>query len=290
MNTQLQKVNRRKRISYLSSILSISMVLLMLGLFGLIYIQSNQLNKLIKENIIMNIYLNEDATNEETDLNIMNIRKLTDIKEVKLVTKEEAANELSKELGQDIIEFAGYNPLPSSIEISLNEESVNDTRIKELKDLFLTFNKVSEVKYNEILSKNVEKNLNTFGFVLIGLAVIFIIISLILINSNVRLNLYTKRFLIKSMQLVGATHWFIIKPLVIRSFFNGLYGSLISIIILVLILNLIPTYFPQVTVLYNNNQFMFLFVILIFTGVLVSMISSWVSTNKYLKSKIEDLY
>lgn len=290
MVTQLQKVNRRKRISFLSSIISISMVLLMLGLFGLIYIQSKQLNKLIKENIVMSVFLNEDISKTEIDFNIESIKKIKDVKDVKFISKEEAANELSKEYGQDVVELAGYNPLPSSIEITLKQESVNEKSIQELKKVLLTFYKVSEVKYNEIISKNVVNNLGSFGFILIGLAIIFVIISLVLINSNIRLNLFTKRFSIKSMQLVGATHWFIIKPLVIRSFFNGLYGGILSIIILILILYLIPNYFPQIEVLYNNNQFVILFITLIFTGILVSMVSSYISTNKYLKSKIEDLY
>ena len=290
MVTQLQKVNRRKRISFLSSIISISMVLLMLGLFGLIYIQSKQLNKLIKENIVMSVFLNEDISKTEIDFNIESIKKIKDVKDVKFISKEEAANEMSKEYGQDVVELAGYNPLPSSIEITLKQESVNEKSIQELKKVLLTFYKVSEVKYNEIISKNVVNNLGSFGIILIGLSIIFVIISLVLINSNIRLNLFTKRFSIKSMQLVGATHWFIIKPLVFRSFLNGLYGGILSITILILILYLIPNYFPQIEVLYNTNQFVILFIILLFTGILVSMVSSYVSTNKYLKSKIEDLY
>ena len=290
MVTQLQKVNRRKRISFLSSIISISMVLLMLGLFGLIYIQSKQLNKLIKENIVMSVFLNEDISKTEIDFNIESIKKIKDVKDVKFISKEEAANEMSKEYGQDVVVLAGYNPLPSSIEITLKQESVNEKSIQELKKVLLTFYKVSEVKYNEIISKNVVNNLGSFGLILIGLSIIFVIISLVLINSNIRLNLFTKRFSIKSMQLVGATHWFIIKPLVFRSFFNGLYGGILSITILILILYLIPNYFPQIEVLYNTNQFVILFIILLFTGILVSMVSSYVSTNKYLKSKIEDLY
>ncbi|MEI7979014.1 MAG: permease-like cell division protein FtsX [Bacteroidota bacterium] len=290
MVTQLQKVNRRKRISFLSSIISISMVLLMLGLFGLIYIQSKQLNKLIKENIVMSVFLNEDISKTEIDFNIESIKKIKDVKDVKFISKEEAANEMSKEYGQDVVELAGYNPLPSSIEITLKQESVKEKSIQELKKVLLTFYKVSEVKYNEIISKNVVNNLGSFGLILIGLSIIFVIISLVLINSNIRLNLFTKRFSIKSMQLVGATHWFIIKPLVFRSFFNGLYGGILSITILILILYLIPNYFPQIEVLYNTNQFVILFIILLFTGILVSMVSSYVSTNKYLKSKIEDLY
>ncbi len=290
MVTQLQKVNRRKRISFLSSIISISMVLLMLGLFGLIYIQSKQLNKLIKENIVMSVFLNEDISKTEIDFNIESIKKIKDVKDVKFISKEEAANEMSKEYGQDVVELAGYNPLPSSIEITLKQESVNEKSIQELKKVLLTFYKVSEVRYNEIISKNVVNNLGSFVIILIGLSIIFVIISLVLINSNIRLNLFTKRFSIKSMQLVGATHWFIIKPLVFRSFFNGLYGGILSITILILILYLIPNYFPQIEVLYNTNQFVILFIILLFTGILVSMVSSYVSTNKYLKSKIEDLY
>lgn len=290
MATQLQKVNRRKRISYLSSIISIAMVLVMLGLFGLIYIQSNQLNKIIKENILMSVYLNDDINQAEIDKNLQSIKNIIDVKEVKFISKDAAAMDLSKEMGQDIIEFAGYNPLPSSFELSIKAESAQSSKIQELKNKLMLLPKVSEVKYSETISENVGKNLGSLSYILIGLAVIFIIIALVLINSNIRLNLYAKRFSIKSMQLVGATHWFIIKPFVFRSFFNGLYGGLLATGLLVFILYILPNYFPQIQNLYHTESFTLLFVILIVTGVLVSMISSWFSTNKYLKTKIEDLY
>ena len=290
MATQLQKVNRRKRISYLSSIISISMVLVMLGLFGLIYIQSNQLNKIIKENILMSVYLNDDINQGEIDKNLQSIKNFTEVKEVKFISKDAAAMDLSKEMGQDIVEFAGYNPLPSSFELSIKAESANSIKIQELKNNLMLLPKVSEVKYRETISENVGRNLGSLSYILIGLAVIFIIIALVLINSNIRLNLYARRFSIKSMQLVGATHWFIIKPFVFRSFFNGLYGGLLATGLLIFILYILPNYFPQIQNLYNTENFTLLFVILIVTGVLVSMISSWFSTNKYLKTKIEDLY
>jgi cell division transport system permease protein len=288
--TQLQKVNRRKRISYLSSIISISMVLVMLGLFGLIYIQSNQLNKIIKENILMSVYLNDDINQAEIDKNMQSIKNFIDVKEVKFISKDAAAMDLSKEMGQDIVEFAGYNPLPSSFEISIKAESAHSSKIQELKNNLMLLPKVSEVKYSEAISENVGKNLGSLSYILIGLAIIFIIIALVLINSNIRLNLYARRFSIKSMQLVGATHWFIIKPFVFRSFFNGLYGGLLATGLLIFILYILPNYFPQIQNLYHTESFTLLFVILILTGILVSMISSWFSTNKYLKTKIEDLY
>lgn len=290
MATQLQKVNRRKRISYLSSIISIAIVLVMLGLFGLIYIQSNQLNKIIKENILMSVYLNDDINQAEIDKNLQSIKNIIDVKEVKFISKDAAAMDLSKEMGQDIVEFAGYNPLPSSFELSIKAESAHSSKIQELKNNLMLLPKVSEVKYSESISENVGRNLGSLSYILIGLAVIFIIIALVLINSNIRLNLYAKRFSIKSMQLVGATHWFIIKPFVFRSFFNGLYGGLLATGLLIFILYILPNYFPQIQNLYHTESFTLLFVILIVTGVLVSMISSWFSTNKYLKTKIEDLY
>lgn len=266
------------------------MVLVMLGLFGLIYIQSNQLNKIIKENILMSVYLNDDINQGEIDKNLQSIKNIIDVKEVKFISKDAAAMDLSKEMGQDIVEFAGYNPLPSSFELSIKAESANSSKIQELKNNLMLLPKVSEVKYSETISENVGKNLGSLSYILIGLAIIFILIALVLINSNIRLNLYAKRFSIKSMQLVGATHWFIIKPFVFRSFFNGLYGGLLATGLLIFILYILPNYFPQIQNLYHTESFTLLFVVLIVTGILVSMISSWFSTNKYLKTKIEDLY
>ncbi len=290
MATQLQKVNRRRRISYLSSIVSIAMVLLMLGLFGLIYIQSNRLNSIIKENVFMSVYLTDNIDQSGIDKNMQVIRSMPDVNEVKFISKDEAAADLSKEMGQDIVGFAGYNPLPPAIEIGLKAASVDNARVQALKATLLLLSGVSEVKYNEILFGNVESSLGSVSYVLIGLAVLFVIIALFLINSTIRLNLYARRFSIKSMQLVGATHWFIIKPFVIRSFFNGLYGGILSLALLCAILWVLPNYLPSVQLLYDTESFAILFIGLILVGILVSMVSSWISTNKYLKAKIEDLY
>lgn len=290
MDTQLKKVNRRKRISYLSSVVSIAMVLLMLGLFGLIYIQSTQLNNIIKENILVNVYLSDDINQGEIDQNLVAIKKMPSVKDTKFISKDVAAMDLSKEMGQDIVEFAGYNPLPASIEITLKAESVSSETMQIFKNTLQLMPKVAEVRYNEIIFGNVGSNLGSLSYILIGIAIIFIIIAIVLINSNIRLNLFARRFSIKSMQLVGATHWFIIKPFVIRSFFNGLYGGILAVALLLLLLNFLPTYFPQIQYLYNTQSFILLFVILILAGVFVSMVSSWLSTNKYLKTKIEDLY
>ncbi len=290
LDTQLKKVNRRKRISYLSSIVSIAMVLLMLGLFGLIYIQSSQLNTIIKENVLVNVYLADDINQAEIDANLAAIKKMSSVKETKFISKDVAAIELSKEMGQDIVEFAGYNPLPASIEVTLKAESVSSESMQNFKNVLLLMPKVAEVKYNEIIFGNVGTNLGSLSYILMALAAIFVVIAIVLINSNIRLNLYARRFSIKSMQLVGATHWFIIKPFVIRSFFNGLYGGILAVALLLMVLNILPTYFPQIQYLYNTQSFTVLFVILILAGVIVSMVSSWFSTNKYLKTKIEDLY
>ncbi len=290
LDTQLKKVNRRKRISYLSSIVSIAMVLLMLGLFGLIYIQSSQLNTIIKENVLVNVYLADDINQTEIDANLASIKKMPSVKETKFISKDVAAMELSKEMGQDIVEFAGYNPLPASIEVTLKAESVNSESMQNFKNVLQLMPKVAEVKYNEIIFGNVGANLGSLSFILMALAAIFIVIAIVLINSNIRLNLYARRFSIKSMQLVGATHWFIIKPFITRSFFNGLYGGVLAVTLLLMVLNILPTYFPQIQYLYNTQSFTVLFVILILAGIIVSMVSSWFSTNKYLKTKIEDLY
>lgn len=262
----------------------------MLGLFGLIYIQSTQLNNIIKENILVNVYLSDDINQGEIDQNLVSIKKMPSVKDTKFISKDVAAMDLSKEMGQDIVEFAGYNPLPASIEITLKSESVSSETMQMFKNTLQLMPKVAEVRYNEIIFGNVGSNLGSLSYILIGIAIIFIIIAIVLINSNIRLNLFARRFSIKSMQLVGATHWFIIKPFVIRSFFNGLYGGILAVALLLLLLNILPTYFPQIQYLYNTQSFILLFVILILAGVFVSMVSSWLSTNKYLKTKIEDLY
>lgn len=284
------QIKKRRRISYLPSILSISMVLLMLGLLGILTISGKNLSNHLREHFQITIFLEKDIA--EGDLKRINaqIQQAIYTKEARLVSREEAAQEFTQEIGQDFVSFLGFNPLLPSVELFLKSTYANPASIEKI-DTELRRNKeVVDVVYQKSIIEEINKNVKTIGTIMIGLSILFLFIAIILINNTIRLNLYAMRFIIKSMQLVGATHGFITRPFVYRSFFHGLAGGVLACLLLSIMLYWLPFWLDGIQTVYNNSQFALLFLVIIIAGVIISMLSSWISTNHYLKMKIDDLY
>jgi cell division transport system permease protein len=284
------QVKKRRRVSYLPSIISISLVLFMLGLFGIILINGNKLSQHLLENFQMTVFFREDAS----EADIMNIRKQIEIsdyaKRVTFVSKEDAAKQFTAETGQDFVNFLGFNPLLPSVELFVKSSYANPDKVKLIEIEIKRNEAVQEIVYQQSIIEEIHKNIKTIGTILIGISLVFLLIAITLINNTIRLNLFARRFIIKSMQMVGATHWFIIKPFAINSFLHGLYGGIISCILLSLLLYWVPFWVPDLQVLYDNDQFAILFGVIIIAGIIISMVSSMISTNRYLRVKIDDLY
>jgi cell division transport system permease protein len=211
-------------------------------------------------------------------------------KSARLVSKEEAAREFTQEIGQDFLNFLGFNPLLPSVELFLKSKYANPEAISKIDTEIRRNKEVQDVVYQKNIIEEINKNVKTIGTILVGLSILFMIIAIILINNTIRLNLYAKRFIIKSMQMVGATHGFITRPFVINSFMHGLYGGLLACVLLGGVLYALPYWVEGIRSLYQGAQFAILFIVLIIAGILISMCSSWYSTNHYLKMKIDDLY
>lgn len=288
--TKEPQVKKGRKISYLPSIISIAMVLFMLGLFGIILINGNKLSNHLLENFQLTVFFREDAT----EADIQNIRAKIEMsdytKKVVFVDKETAAKQFAEETGQDFVAFLGFNPLLPSVELFVKSKYANPENIKQIENEIKHHKAVQEIVYQQNIIEEIHKNINTIGTVIIGISIIFLIIAVTLINNTIRLNLYARRFLIKSMQMVGATHWFIIKPFAIKSLFHGLYGAILAIILLLSVLYWVPFVIPDIQNLYDKSQFAILFVVIILAGIIISMVSSMISTNKYLRVKIDDLY
>jgi cell division transport system permease protein len=262
----------------------------MLGLIGLILIQATKLKNQIKENMALSIFLNENAEQTSIDEIMAELKKSNYCKSVTFISKETAAAEFSKEIGEDFVGFLGYNPLRPSIEIRLQADFASTVQIAEIKSKFIINKAVAEVSYQQNIFEQIDANSKTIMSILVGLAVFFLFISVALINSTVRLNLFAQRFLIRSMKLVGATHGFITKPYLVKACFNGLYGGLTASILLSLLLFWLPNLITDINALYDSAQHFVLFVFLVLFGVVISLLSTWYSANKYLKMKLEDLY
>jgi cell division transport system permease protein len=210
--------------------------------------------------------------------------------ELSYTSKERAAIEFSNELGQDFASFLGYNPLMPSFQIRLNGEFNNVDKLPEVEQELKKMSGVTDVNYPRAAFGNAQENIQKVGALFIGLAAIFGMIAVVLIHNTVRLNLYARRFTIKSMQLVGATHGFIIKPFLVRGFINGIWGWLLAAILLFGIQKTLPTWIPEWESFFSGLMNLSLFGGLLLIGVFISVLSSLLSTLKFLNTRLDDLY
>lgn len=275
---------------YISTIFSISLVLLMVGLLGLIVLHAKNLSNFVKENIVLNIILDEQAKDADIFKLQKEIEKNPAIKDTEYISKELAARNLSKDLGEDFIKFLGYNPLTASIDVYLKAEFATNDEIQKFTRKLKSKDFVKEVVYQESLVDLVNQNLRSISIIIVVFGATLLLIAVALINNTIRLAMYSQRFIIRSMQLVGATRGFIRKPFVLTGILHGLLGALISIAILVGSLFLARNEVPDLIILEDYTEFAILFFGIISMGILISFFSTFFAVNKYLNQHIDDLY
>lgn len=286
-----EKITRRKlKTSYLTTVVSITLVLVMLGLLGLILIHAKKLSDFVKENIGISVIIKENVK----EIEILELQKTLDaatyVKATEYVTKEEAAKRLKEDLGEDFINFLGYNPLLPSVDIHLKAEWANNDSISKIEKRLLNNDKVKEVFYQKSTVHMVNENVRKISIVLLAFSLLLLIIAIALINNTIRLSVYSKRFLLKSMMLVGATQYFIRKPFVIRGIIQGLISSGIAIILLCGTLYLTQREVPELVDLRDINIFLVVFGSVIVLGILISWASTYLAVRKYLRMRTDELY
>lgn len=281
---------RRAKTSYFSTVISLSLVLFMLGTLGLIVLHAKKLSDYVKENIGFSVILKENVK----EVDIVQLQKTLDaanyVKSTEYITKEKAAESLKNDLGEDFITFLGYNPLLASIEVRLKADFANNDSIAWIERDLLSNTKVKEVIYQKSLISMVNENIKKISLVMLGFSALLLLISIALINNTIRLSIYSKRFLIKSMQLVGATKGFIRRPFVIKGFMQGIYAGIISVALLVGLLYLAQREIPELLFLQDEQLIAILFGFVILLGILISWFSTFLAVRKYLRLKTEDLY
>jgi cell division transport system permease protein len=281
---------KKTKTIYISTVFGIAMVLLMIGLLGLILVNANNLSRYVKENIVLNIFVDDAA--HETD--VMQLQKQIEanpmVKQIQSVSKELAAKNLKNDLGEDFVKFLGYNPLSQSLDVYLKAEYANNADIERFKATLLKNPLVKEVKYQQSLVDQMNKNLTNISLIILAFAAIFVVLSVALINNTISLAIYSQRFLIKSMQLVGATKGFIRKPFLLYGIWHGLLGGLIAVIILIGTLYLAYQQIPDLIILHNYTEFGFVFLAVIGIGIFISGFSTYLAVNKFLRLKLYDLY
>ncbi|WP_443937946.1 cell division protein FtsX [Pedobacter sp. MW01-1-1] len=287
---EVSDASKKTKTIYISTIFSIALVLLMLGLLGLILVHAKNLSNYVKENIVLNIIVDEGA--KETDILAFQkeLNSNPAVKQTQYVNKELAARNLTQDLGEDFVNFLGYNPLTSTFDIYLKADYANTKSIDALKATISQNPVVKEVVYQSSLIDMVNKNIRTIGLIILAFASILLLISIALINNTIRLAIYSQRFLIKSMQLVGATKNFIRRPFLMYAFLHGLIAAFISIIILLATLMYARKEVPEIIILNNAKEFTLVFLSLVAIGMFITGISTYFAVTKYLRLKSYHLY
>ena len=282
--------SRRIRSSTLTSIISISLVLLLLGLVGLLLVNGRNIRKQVMESIGFNVILKENI--KEAD--IYQLQKILDARKYILsteyITKEEAALETEQMLGEDFIHFLGYNPLPPSIRVRLHQPWAKPDSVMIIEQDLLQYDSIEEVYYKKSLLYAIHENIRQLSLIILGFSILLTLISVTLINNTIRLSIYSKRFIINTMQLVGATRGFIRRPFIFRGAASGFSASLISLAVLFGLVYLLQEEFEGVISLKDYDLLAILALGVIIIGMLINIVSTFFAVNKYLNIKTDKLY
>ncbi len=291
MATSFERYQKRRLISsYFSVVLSISLVLFLLGLLGLFLINSNQLSRYFKEQIPISIYLKDSAKEVEIDQLRQSLEMADYTKSATYVSKEEAAEQHIETIGEDYLEFLGYNPLQNSIDVELLAEFVSSAQLKDIANEISAKDFVAEVEYDELLVELFDKNIKVITFYILVFSGIFLVIAVLLINSSIRLSVYAKRFTIKTMQMVGATKAFIRRPFIWKSMRLGLIGAIIATIGVGAILYLLDQAWPQLGLLSDKMLLGGLFLFIVLMAVIITWVSTYFATQRFLNLRTDELY
>ena len=276
--------------NYISTIISISLVLFMLGVLGIILLNAKKISDHVKENIGFSLYLKEGLSEND----ISRLQQVLEAKEytnrIEYINKEEAAEIMKKELGEDFVEFLDFNPLSGSVDLYLNAAYAEEGSAKLIENELKRLPAIKMVDYQMDLIAAVNKNVKKIGLVLLGFSVLLLIVVIALINNTIRLAIYSKRFLIKTMQLVGATGGFIRRPFVARGVLNGFISGVIAIVLLFGVMYSIKSNLPEFFELQNFNVYGILFGLVVLLGILISWVSTSLAVRKFLRMQSGDLY
>lgn len=286
-----QGTSRKKTKSvYISTVISIALVLLMTGLLGLILVHAKNLSKFVRENLVVNVIVNDNVSEGDVLSLQKDIEKDPYVLQTEYTSKELAAKNLTEDLGEDFVEYLGHNPLLPSIDVYLKEQYANTDSIADFISKVSQNSKIKEVVYQESLIDVVNDNIKIISIVILAFTIILLVIAVALINNTIRLAIYSQRFLIKSMQLIGATRNFIRKPYILYGILHGLIGALIAILLLLVTLQFAQKQVPELVFLRNWYEFVMIFITVSALGILISGLSTYFAVTKYLRAKSHSLY
>ena len=276
--------------SRLTSVISISLVLFLLGLILLIGMLGNKLSVYVKENLSFSIVLKDNQKETEIKKMQKSLDALPFIKSTEYISKEQAAKELEEELGENPETFLGFNPLQASIEVKLHSEYANPDSLQVIEKKIRNYTSVSELLYRKDMMEMVHNNMKRLGLILLTLAAVLMIISFVLISNTIRLLIYSKRFLIHTMKLVGATSGFIRRPFVKYNIVSGIFASILAILMLTGALYYLQNELKGFIQILDMQTLLLVYVAVFALGIVLSVIATIFSVNKYLRMGVDKLY
>ena len=291
MSSSFEKYQKRRLISsYISVVLSIGLVLFLLGLLGLLVLNTKKVADHFKEQIALTVYFKDTAKEVEINQLEKSLAMAEYTKSTHFVSKEEAAKTHAKEIGENFMDFLGYNPLQNSIDIYMKADYVSAKKVAEIAKDLSNKNFVDEVAYDKPLIALLNENIKRISFWVLIISAIFLFIAVLLINSSIRLSIYAKRFTIKTMQMVGATKSFIRKPFIWKSIRLGVFGAFLAFLGMAGVLYYINKSFPELQLLKDQLLIGLIFISILSLGILITWISTFFATQRFLNLKTDELY
>ena len=291
MASSFENYNKRRLISsYFSVVLSIFLVLFLLGTLGLFVINSKKITNDFKENIPMTVFFKNEAKDSALNAFDTQLKNSRFIKEYAFVHKDSAAKNNVDIVGKDFMSFLGFNPLQNSFDINLKGDYVVADSIKEIEQDIKKNEMVSEIIYDKQLVDLVNDNIKRISFWMLIVSGFLAVIAMLLINSSLRLSIYSHRFTIKTMQMVGATKSFIRKPFIMRSIKLGLAGSFLAILALLALIYYVDEFLPSLGLMKDYVSLSIVFGGVLFVGIIITWISTFFATQRFLNLRTDDLY
>ncbi|MDL2289789.1 permease-like cell division protein FtsX [Paludibacteraceae bacterium OttesenSCG-928-F17] len=275
---------------HLTSTISISLVLFLIGLTCMLVLVARDMSVHVRENINLSVILDDEIDSEYVKRIERYLNASPYAKSAEYISKDAALEELINTLGEDPQEFLGYNPLLASIEVKLNAEYANSDSVAVIEGKLKSFDHINRISYQKDMVNLVNNNVRKMSIVLLGLTFILLLISVALINNTVRLSIYSNRFLINTMKLVGATSWFIRKPYIRRSIWNGFIAAVLSIIYLAVVIYYLKNRFGFDGMTIMPETMAFVAVIIVAAGILITGASSYFAVGRYLRMSTNDMY
>jgi cell division transport system permease protein len=281
---------KRGKPSYFMSILGVSLVLFVLGVIGWLIISANKLGSQFKEDVEVKVILRGELKPSDSIALMSFISSQPYVKSSKFVNKEEARKIYLSDGNDDFGKVLDYNPLPNAIFFKMKQEYLHADTLKNVKTSLEQQTYVAEVEYPQALVERLNKNIRNLSVIFLVIAVILLIVAIILIDNTIRLAMFSNRFLIKTMQMVGATRMFIARPMTQKAIINGAISGALAIGAVRISIWAAERFVPEMKAVHDNKLLILLFLLLILLGIGITLLSTYRSVNKYIKMKLDDLY